>query len=151
MTVILMRHVEYADGPDWRPYLTDKGKKQVDSIGAQLIRSGLVPDRMLHSPRGQTVETANHLAQVFRKASNGKDVPLEPRDWLAEGARIGEEFPPDETVSLVTHKENFNTLVYELGAKREQVPEADHGVAMIFRENEGPRKAIEYIKPEPGS
>lgn len=148
MTVILMRHVEYGDGPGWVSYLTEKGKAQADSIASQLIERGTVPDRILHSPRGQAVETAKRLSDVFRERAQ-KEIPIEARIWLADGEWTEKEVPPGEVVLLVTHKENFSTYPYDLGATFGQMPKADHGVAMIFEGDGNPREVVCDIRPQP--
>lgn len=142
MPVMLMRHVEYADGPGRTAYLTDPGKLHADSIGRQLIERGLVPDRIYYSGREQTVETARRLARIFKEASGGKEAPLEHREWICKETCPGELLAENETVLLVVPLPNFWGLAREFGAEYNSAEvKPRHGKVFVFSElKEGTEK-----------
>ena len=117
MNLYIIRHAiavdegahEYEDDSQ-RP-LTDKGKKKMRQIAKGLRTLGVGFDMILSSPYVRAKETAEILADVFKKKSiefSGNLVPMGDPDLLI--AELNEKYSVD-SIALVGHEPQLTHLI----------------------------------------
>lgn len=114
MRLFLIRHGEAIDesiDPD-RP-LTERGRRDVAALAAQLNGAGLFPRRVLHSGKTRAAQTAAILVELLRI-----DPPAAPTEGLkpkdAPGAIVDRAAAWDEDTALVGHLPSLERIARAL-------------------------------------
>ena len=114
--VLVYRHAkaEKSDGdiPDRKRRLLPRGRRQCESIGAQLAERGLLPDAVITSPAVRARETADRTAASagFSGAITEADTLYDatPRTYLS----VLQDLPDDtERIMLVGHNPTVEEFV----------------------------------------
>ena len=118
MQLLIIRHARAAEGqgiPDSQRPLTDLGCREFEASARLVVKKGVAPGHLFHSPAVRTTETAKILAS----ASGLTDHACHAASWLALGTGIDEILPmlaqvPAEITALVGHEPNMCALVSSL-------------------------------------
>jgi phosphohistidine phosphatase len=115
MELLLMRHAEAEDlaATDQLRRLTEKGRRQAESVGEYLSRQGITVDRVLSSPALRTMETAEIVARRLK-------TDVTPAPWALPGMSASaaieslENFRHCKRVLLVGHQPDIGLLIAKL-------------------------------------
>jgi len=115
MELLLLRHAEAEDlaATDQLRRLTEKGRRQAESVGEYLSGHGITVDRVLSSPALRTMETAEIVARRLK-------ADVTPTPWALPGMSASaaieslESFRHCKRVLLVGHQPDIGLLLAKL-------------------------------------
>ncbi|NLX35920.1 MAG: hypothetical protein GXY68_04455 [Chloroflexi bacterium] len=118
-TLLLMRHAKSSwnnDLPDHERPLNNRGKREAEQMGQELVRLGRQPDLIITSTAKRARSTAKRVARELDDASVVSDSRLyetTPRACLRVLAERGQ----GNTVLLIAHNPTLEDLVRDLVAR----------------------------------
>ncbi|HEY6878033.1 MAG TPA: histidine phosphatase family protein [Polyangiales bacterium] len=123
MPLLLVRHAEAvaerAGLDDSARWLTKAGRAQARDVAERVRDQGLMPTRIVASPRVRTVQTAELFAQVLGFRSTVEIVPSLSYTVPAEqAARDLSAYPEDELVAAFGHMPTIAEIAARLTAQR---------------------------------
>ena len=118
MQLLIIRHARAAEAhglPDAQRPLTALGRREFEASARWVVKNGVAPGHVFHSPAIRTAQTAEILAAAAGLTNQVR----ESASWLALGTGIEEILPmlshaPAEITALIGHEPNMSVLASSL-------------------------------------
>lgn len=148
MRLFLIRHGEAVDEtihPD-RP-LSERGRRDVASLAAQLKDAGLFPQRVLHSGKNRAAQTAAILQERLRLQSPASPIDgLKPND--TPGTVLAQIATWEQDTALVGHLPSLERIARALLGPEAAIGEFPAGGGVILeRGASGPWRPLAQFSP----
>ena len=153
MDVYLIQHAESKPKEeDPTRLLTERGRAEVEAMGAHLVRLGIRFDRVFHSGKLRAQQTADIVGGSLKISRVEARIGLDPADpvepimrWLLEQAELGVK-----SIAIVGHLPFLDKLVSILvtGSESEGVVAFQYAaVVKLIPKEEGERYRVRWILP----
>jgi phosphohistidine phosphatase len=117
MNLYLLRHAEAEDeaASDGERQLTERGRRQAQTIGRFCARNDLYPERIITSPLARALQTAKIVAVELKIADRVQVCGFATAGMTTEGALNGlKAFADYSSLLLVGHEPDFSEFVTAL-------------------------------------